>query len=388
MNPKRAANLLGTVRPIGRVRGWFVGADPSGRYIGVLRHHSNLTIHDTHRALAPVFTARLFRRTYAFAFHPSGRSFARLSRAWELELHQKGKKTQWWTTSIRQSPYLATEMAVRWGPSGAGWLQFTADGKWLLLGDVAENAQLTLFASNQLEPLETVSPIFGTCPREPVEDWGEDAMPASAPAPSTAVAIAANAGDSIREIGVAEVIKGKLKLYGLDAVGPAMSDTIPGDRINGICLRHDTLFGVDVDQVLFSLPWRKSGPKAKYLASAYRFFKKDEACPEVIKDLRALGGEAIGESLVLNGPLDVIGNRLLVTVEKEHVRGGLMGWINRAFLVFDSESNELLGWFDAPDWRAESRLALEGNGTLCKTVAGETRVWRYVPPKKASARRR
>src|SRR5262245_44327456 len=250
----KTARSAGSIESLGRVKGRFVAADPTGRFVALQRGQGSITVHDTASAFAPTFSCRLSGASYMVAVHPSGRALARLTRDWVVELRQQDKKTRRHTTTIAASPLVSSEMSLRWGVFGAGWLEYTSDGAYLLLGDVDQRAKLTLFEAATLRPLDVVSEVTAPSPREPIYDWGEGIMQANALAPSTAIAFAANAGDDIVVMGVAEVENDKLKLHGVGAEKVPLTDGIPGERANGICLLDDALFVVDSDDTLTRVP--------------------------------------------------------------------------------------------------------------------------------------
>lgn len=334
-------------------------------------------MHDTGNALAPVFACRPRDRAYATALHPSGRALARITHDWVLELRQEGRRTIRQPTPIGSSPAVDNEISRRWGVHGAGWVQFTADGNALLVGDVAERARLGLHDAHTLRLLDRVDRLTGVYPREPIVHWGEGVI--HAVAPEGPVTFATNIGDDVEVFGVAEVAGDALRLHGVGDEKVPLSDRIPGERIHGLAIAGDDLYVVDSDGHLTHLRWREGPGAARGFGSAYRFF--DESKPQLpaLAGLREHGLEPPAERPILNGPLHVLGDCLLVTVEQERVRNDRMSWTPQALLAFARDSLVPRGWASVPDAERDGYIEVLGGGMLCKTIGTETHFWRLAP---------
>src|SRR5262245_52830738 len=85
---------IGAIVEVGRLRGEFVGADPSGRYVAV-QLGSVLTVHDTRDALAPVASWPVGDRVAGqVEVHPNGNAFVAPSGSdGRLELWRTGSET-------------------------------------------------------------------------------------------------------------------------------------------------------------------------------------------------------------------------------------------------------------------------------------------------------
>lgn len=112
-----------------------------------------------------------------------------------------------------------------------GWLQFTADGAYLLFGETAPEgpARLNLLDAATLAGIDGVSALQSATGELLLEGWGEGVEVSCAPAPSTAVAFAACSGDDTMALVVAEVVEGRLQLYEAVPGQTSFADDIPGE---------------------------------------------------------------------------------------------------------------------------------------------------------------
>jgi hypothetical protein len=362
-----------TLTPLGRAPGRCVATDPSGRFLALAQGRRRVVIYDTAAALTPTSSHRLPDDTYEVAVHPDGAAIARLTHTWHLELRQEGRRARRLPTAIGASALLADAQRHRWGAHGAGWVQFTSDGAWLLVGDIeGPHAGISLYDAATLRLVERAAAITGAYPREPIGGWGEGVICACAPSPSTAVAFAASAGDDVVTLGVAEVIGGRLALHGVTDEPAALSDKIPGERIHALCLTHDDLFIADSDEILSHLRWREGHAAIRRFASGYDLA---DAPPPALAGLYPDDDTR----LCLIGPFARVGGELLLSVERETLLDDRYHWSGWALLGFDADARALRGWCPTPARDRLDPVGMTPAGVLYQHVGAQTEIWRLTP---------
>lgn len=342
----------GAIVEVGALRGEFAGADAAGRYVAVL-DDGVLTVHDVHDLPAGVASWRIGRPADGrVAVHPGGRAVAALS--------ADGRTLELWRAGADEPLRAPTEIGRVGSPwSVAGWVRYSGDGAYLYLGEAGDGApaRLSLLDAATLARLDTVSPAGAYVQGEPVEDWGEDVDACCAPAPSTVLAYAANAGDDLIALGVAEVVDGRLRLWqGRD---PESWADIPGERSMALALAGDELIVLDSDQILSAVPWREGPMKATALAYGGDLLDDDDDDDD--------------ERLLLAGPMSARGGLLAVAVDRERWREGDQRTV--ALLVLDRAAGGGTAVLDLPE---AGRVELV-NGTILRLAGDRTQVSRWIP---------
>ncbi|SEH02256.1 hypothetical protein SAMN05444920_12543 [Nonomuraea solani] len=308
------------------------------------------------------------------AVHPAGESIAILCDDLTVELWcSRGEAYRYpggsterdgWTDGTSRGQGIADDGRC------AGWLQFTADGSYLLFGEARPDGPVRL----NLLDVRTLTRI-GTVP---LETWGEGVEVACAPAPSTAVAFAACSGDDTVILAVAEVVEGRLRVYGADSRSSSPAADIPGERVTGIAFSPaGELVVLDSDAYVSAVRWRDPVPSRRDLAGGYELLRADvEPRRPFVAGLRALGTD--DEELSLGGPMFVRGRTLAAVVERERWIGGDLDWRSVALVFLDIPTGEWLGFLELPGAERDEPILLR-DGIVCQSIGERTRVARWLP---------
>jgi hypothetical protein len=375
----------GRIVEVGRLPGDFIGADPSGRHVAV-QHKKVLTVHDVHDDLAAMASWRVDHQAYdQVAVSPGGNAVVALTKdSWCLELWQTGDETP-----IRAATEIAgSEAALHhksFGFGGVGWLQYSADGAYLYFGEAVrdEPARLNLLDPATLVRLDSVSPVGSHAGDESIQDWGEDPQSCCAPSPSTAVAFAANAGDDLVVLGVAEAVDGSLEVH--SGRSPSSWVDIPGERgMEMTFLAGDELLMLDSDECLTRIRWKDHPMTVTDLASGSDLLSIDAPTdPETAAALRALVGarddaaaDDTDERLMLVGPMSTSGPLLAMAVDLETWRPGHgSDWETVGLVVVDIGSGERQ-ILRLP----EAERTYLSNGTICQRIGSHLQISRWAAP--------
>lgn len=375
---------VGRIVEVGHVVGRVAGVDPGGRYMAVTRG-GVVTVHDADAALGSVMSCRPTRPFHQLAVRPGGESVAVLGEDLTVELWQSDGTVQrlpdgWAGRDDTEREGRRRLLDLAWRQPG--WLQFTADGSYLLFGEaVLEGpARLNLLDAATLAHVDGVSALQSATGEMLIGDWGEGAEACCAAAPSTAVAFAACCGDDTMVLAVAEVVEGRLRLYGAVPGQTSLADDIPGERVMGLALSTSgELVVLDSDEFLSAIRWRDHAAGAQCLASGYRLLRADNGEPRPLSAtrLRALGTDDL--TVGLNGPMFTRGRLLAMAAEKERRIAG--GWDRQIVgLVFlDIQTGQWLDFLDLPGAERHERIFID-NGIVHQNIEEQTSILRWLPP--------
>ncbi|MFC4015405.1 hypothetical protein ACFOY2_49900 [Nonomuraea purpurea] len=382
-NPLMAAGVGGIVE-VGYVVGRVAGVDPDGRYVAVARG-GVVTVHDADVALGSVMSCTPTRPFHQLAVRPGGESIAVLGEDLTVELWRSDG-------TVRRLPgsRAGRDNADREGrrrsldfDSGQrGWLQFTADGSYLLFGEtVLEGpARLNLLDAATLAHIDGVSALQSrTIGETLIKDWGEGVEAACAVAPSTAVAFAAGCGDDTKVLAVAEVVQDRLRLYGAMPGQTSLADGIPGERVMGLALpASGGLVVLDSDEFLSAIRWRDPAAGTQRLASGYRLLRADDGEPHPLfaTRLRALGTDDL--AVGLNGPMFTRGRLLAMAAEKERRIARGWDWQTVGLVFLDLQTGQWLDFLDLPGAERHERIFID-NGIVHQNIEERTKISRWLP---------
>jgi hypothetical protein len=383
------ASSVGGIVDVGHVVGRVAEVDPGGRYVAVARG-GVVTVHDADASLGPVMTCAPTRPFHQLAVHPSGESIAVLGEDLTVELWRSDG-------SVRRPPGSGAgrDDAERkgrrrswdfdWGR--CGWLQFTADGSYLLFGETVHErpARLNLLDAVTLARIDSVSALQGATGETLIEDWGEGAEVGCAAASSTAVAFAACHGDDILVLAVAEVVEDRLRLYGAVPGQTSLADDIPGERVMGLALSASgELVVLDSDEFLSTIRWRDPAAEARCLASGYQLLRAPDGEPRPLfaTTLRALGTDDL--TVGLNGPVFTRGRLLAMAVERERRTAGRLDWQTVGLVFLDLQTGQWLDFLGLPGVEHHERICIT-NGIVHQTIEERTKILRWLPPQAPEA---
>lgn len=375
---------VGGIVEVGHVVGRVAGVDPSGRYVAVARG-GVVTVHDADVALGSVMSCAPIRPFHQLAVRPGGESIAVLGEDLTVELWRSDGTVQR-LPGGRAGRFDAVGEERR-GSFGfawvqRGWLQFTADGAYLIYGETVSEgpARLNLLDAATLARIDGVSALRSATGEMSIEDWGEGVEVGCAAAPSTAVAFAACSGDDTVVLGVAEVVEDRLRLHGVVSGQTSFADGIPGERVMGLALSASgELVVLDSDEFLATIRWRDPAAGTQCLATGYRLLRADDGGPRppFATRLCTLGADDL--TVGLNGPVFTRGRLLAMAVEKERRTAGLLGWQTVGLVFLDLQTGQWLDFIDLPGAERHEPIFIT-NGIVHQNIEERTRILRWLPP--------
>ncbi|MBC6462047.1 hypothetical protein [Actinomadura sp. HBU206391] len=376
---------VGSIVEVGHVVGRVAGVDPGGRYVAVARG-GVVTVHDADAALGSVMSCAPARPFDQLAVRPGGESIAVLGEDLTVELWRSDGTVQRLPGSGAGRDDAEREGRRRsvdfdWEHQ-RGWLQFTADGSYLLFGEtVLEGpARLNLLDAATLAHIDGVSAMQSpTIGETLIKDWGEGVEAACAAAPSTAVAFPAGCGDDTMVLAVAEVVQDRLRLYGAVPGQTSLADGIPGERVMGLALpASGELVVLDSDECLSAIRWRDPEAGTQRLASGYQLLRADDGEPRPLfaTRLRALGTDDL--TVGLNGPVFAWGRLLAVAVEKEQRIAGGWRWQTVGLVFLDLQTGQWLDFLDLPGAERHEPILID-NGIVHQNIKERTKISRWLP---------
>jgi hypothetical protein len=333
----------GAIVDVGQVAGRVAGVDPGGRYVAVARDEA-LTIHDAGAALKPVMSCAAAGPFHDLAVHPGGESVAVLGEDLTVELWRSDG-------TVRRLPGGGAAGGSDW--TRRGWLQFTADGSYLLFGDtVSDGARLSLLDAATLARLDGVPALQSAGGETLIEHWGEGVEATCAAAPSTAVAFAACSGDNTLVLAVAEVVEDRLRLYGAVPGRASFAVDLPGERVMGLApAASGELAVLDSDDFLSVVRWRDPTAGTRRLG---------EPSPSGV-----------------NGPVFTRGRLVAMAVEEERLTAGRLDWQPVGLVILNLRTGEWLGRLDLPGAERHEPIFLT-NGIVHQRIGERTRISRWV----------
>ncbi|MFC5753340.1 hypothetical protein [Actinomadura rugatobispora] len=379
-DPLVAAGVGGIV-DVGHVVGRVAGVDPGGRYVAVARG-GVVTVHDADAALGPVMSCVPTGPFHQLAVHPDGKSIAVLGEDMTVELWRSDGTVHRLRGGAGRDDGAGQGRSSNFAWVQRGWLQFTADGSYLLFGETVFEgpARLNLLDAATLAHIDGVSALRSATDEVLIEDWGEGVEVGCAAAPSTAVAFAACHGDDTLVLAVAEVVEDRLRLYGAVPGRTSLADDIPGERVMGLALAASgELVVLDSDEFLSAIRWRDPAAGTRRLGAGDRLLRDDggEPRPLLAAGLGTPGTD--GLAVGLNGPVCIRGRLLAVAVEQERRTASGLGWQTAGLVFWDLQTGEWLGFLDLPGAEHHEPIFIT-NGIVHQDFEERTRILRWLPP--------
>jgi hypothetical protein len=372
--------MTGGIVEVGSVAGRVAGVDPGGRYVAVA-HDGAVTVHDAGATLGAVMSCTPTAPFRELAVCPGGESIAVLVEDVTVELWRSDG-------TVRRLPGGgaggdAAERDDRRRPSDRarhGWLQFTADGSFLLFGQTVPDgrARLNLLDAATLARIDGVPALRSATGEMPIENWGEGVEAACAAAPSTAVAFTACLGDDTLVLAVAEVVRGRLRVYGAVPGRPSFADDIPGERVMGLALSASgELVVLDSDEFVSVVPWRDPAAGTRRLADGCRLLRADDAAGS-----HSPGGDDL--AVGLNGPVFSRDRLVAMTAEEERRTAGRLDWQTVGLVFLDLHTGRWLDLLPLPGAERHEPIRVD-NGIVYQSIGEQTKVSRWLPPSGAGA---
>ncbi|MEO3827175.1 hypothetical protein [Actinomadura sp. B10D3] len=384
------ASDAGTIVEVGHVVGRVSEVDPGGRYVAVARG-GIVTVHDADAGLNAVMSCAPTEPFHQLAVHPGGESIAVLG--------GEGLTVELWRSdgTVQRLPDREAERdgAADKGRRGSsafdwaerGWLQFTADGEYLIFGESSPEgrARLHLLDAATLARIDDVSTLQSATGDVLLEDWGEGVVAGCAAAPSTAVAFAACSGDDTVVLAVAEVVEDRLRLYGAVPGQTPLAGGIPGERVMGLALpASGELVVLDSDEFLSAIHLRDPAAGTRCMTSGRWLLRghDGESLPLLATRYGALGAGDL--TIGLNGPLFTRGRLLAMAVEKERRIAGGWDWRTVGLVFLDVQTGQWLDFLELPGTEHHERVLID-NGILYQNGEERTKILRWLPPSEFGA---
>ncbi|MBG6090757.1 hypothetical protein [Actinomadura viridis] len=346
-----------------------------------------MTVHDAGAALSPMMSCTLTGPFHHLAVHPGGKSVAVLGGDLTVELRRSDG-------TVRRPPDGGPGRAVAEGPCAPqdsgwaqrGWLQFTADGSYLLFGEAPPGgpARLHLLDAVTLARVDGV-PALESATGASLENWGEGVEVGCAAAPSTAVAFATCSGDDTLLLAVAEVVGDRLRLSGAVPGQASFADAVPGERVMGLALpASGELVVLDSDESLSAFRRHVPEAGARCLGSGHRLLRAGDGgpLPGFAARSRALSTGDLKAGL--NGPVFTRGRLLAVAVDEERRTADGWDWQTVGLLFLDLRTGRWLDFLELPGAGRREPIVI-ANGIFHQRIGPRTRILRWLPPAETGA---
>lgn len=339
----------GRIVEVGVAVGRVAAMDLAGRFIA-MEDRGRLTMRDCHSGLAAVMSCLHDNPAEAVAVDPGGTRVAILRADLTIQLIGPDGQAR------------SSALPVAEGQPVAPWLQFTADGAFVVLWWQARQAgpaRLILVDTATLEPVDSVAFETRETRRPVVVDEGVEV--AVLPGATTTIALAACSGDDTTLLAVVEAGDGALRVHGLESDPAALAEGVPGERVVSIAMSNTAdLVVLDSDGYVSTVPWRTPEVGARVVAHSGKPLRDDDASG-------------------CNGPIFTRGRLLAAVVEHEYPRCGGYEWEATDLAVLDLTTGQWQGLCELPSRQRGERTVIE-HGMICMSAEGRTRIARWEPP--------